>query len=316
MIKHLTFSARMSLLVVVALTGIIASSASSASAACRRVENFVTLEQAGNFTTSTCLILTTNALEGRWENLLFQHYIGDNLYCGKKEPGLRNSGAWTTNTCIIKSSSDTEFIRYVVPPLAALLPGSKFPATFSGTSGKGELVTVGKKTVKCKKDKSSGEFTGSEETTIKGTAKITFEECESSGFKCNSKGQKEGVIVSEGTTLLVFDSLTTLGVAVLLTLKPETEFECTSFVKVKVKGNVLLLIKPLEKETTEFELILKQKEGKPEDKTYWVHGEEEEKGIEEKAQLLTSINGGAFEESGDESAENKITTSKSMTVEG
>lgn len=190
-------------------------------------------------------------------------------------------------------------------PNVTLLGTETFPVTFSGTSGKGVLETVAGTTVKCEKDKSSGSIT----SATAGTSKITFEECKSSGFACNTTGQGSGIIVSEGTTKLVYDALTTLGVALLMTVK-ETVFECTAFVKVKVKGTILILINPINKETTAFELIVKQSKGVPADNKYW------EGGVEKKPKLESSIDGGAFEESADESAENKITTSKMMTVNG
>jgi hypothetical protein len=192
-------------------------------------------------------------------------------------------------------------------PTVTLLSGETFPVTFEGTSGKGTLETVKKTTVKC----SAGTSKGTILENKTGETTIIFTGCESSGFKCETTGAGSGEIITSGTTLLVFDSLTTLGVAQLLTVK-ETVFECTSLVKIKVKGSLLLLITPINTETTKFELIVKQTAGKPSDKAYWNNST----GKEEAPLLLSSINGGAFEESADESAENKITTNKMNTVNG
>lgn len=190
-------------------------------------------------------------------------------------------------------------------PSVTLLPGEKFPVAFEGKSGKGILETVKGTTVKCSSGKSSGSIEG--EKTGKTT--ITFEGCESSGFKCNTTGKGSGIIETSGTTTLVFDSLSPLGVALLLAVN-ETTFECTALVKVKVKGNILLLVKPLGEEVTSFELIVTQSKGVPGDTKYF------EGGVEKHPTLLSSIDGGAFENSADESTENKITTAKMVKIEG
>jgi hypothetical protein len=190
-------------------------------------------------------------------------------------------------------------------PEVLLLGTEKFPVAFEGTSGKGKLVTVGGKEIKCTKGKNSGSVTGAKT----GTATLTFEGCESSGFKCNTAGKGAGIVESTGSTTLVFDSLTTLGVAELLAVN-ETTIECTSLVKIKVKGNILLLVLPINSEVTVITFDVSQTGGKPTDSTYW------EGGVEKHPQLLTSINGGAFEESGDTSEENKATTAKMIEVMG
>jgi hypothetical protein len=198
-------------------------------------------------------------------------------------------------------------------PVAKTLSGEVFPATFTGTSGKGELVTLAKTTVTCEKGKSSGELKGTTGESTEGTAKLTFEGCKSSGFACNTVKEASGVIVTSGTTKVVWDPKK--GNHALLLKVTETKFECTSLVKVTVKGNILLLIKP-EKETEpctkNFELVVTQTGGDPTDKTY-TETEAQEK-EPKSALLLSSINGGTFESSGDTSKENKIVTSKMLEV--
>ena len=190
-------------------------------------------------------------------------------------------------------------------PSVSLLAGEKFSVLFEGTSSKGVLETVKGTTVNCSSGKNSGSIEG--EKTGKTT--ITFEGCESSGFKCNTTGKGAGIIETSGNTTLVFDSLTPLAVALLLAVN-ETTFECTALVKVKVKGNILLLISPINQEVTSLTLTVTQSKGQPGDSKYW------EGGTEKHPTLLSSIDGGAFEISADESTENKITTKKMIKVEG
>jgi hypothetical protein len=195
-------------------------------------------------------------------------------------------------------------------PNVVLLSGETFPVKFEGTSGKGVLETIKGTTIKCSSGSSTGEITAAKT----GTATITFKGCEALSQKCETTGAKEkGEIVTSGTTLLVYDNIKTgeLGVADLLTVN-ETTIKCTALVSIKVKGTILLLIKKINEEGTKFELVVKQTSGKPEDKNYWTSTT----GTEQHPLLLSSINGGAFEESGDESAENKITTAKMVTFEG
>lgn len=193
-------------------------------------------------------------------------------------------------------------------PKVSLLPGEAFPVKFEGTSAKGTLETAAGTQIKCTSGSSSGEITSG----TAGTASLKFFGCEALGAKCNTTGGASGEIVTSGTTLLVFDNLTELALANLLTV-PETTINCTALVTIKVKGTILLLISKINEENTKFELLVALvKKGKPADKNYWTTAP----GTEQHPLLLSSINGGAFEESADESAENKITTKKMVTFEG
>lgn len=64
-------------------------------------------------------------------------------------------------------------------------------AGFSGTGGIGTLETVGKVGVQCKTEKSAGRFTGAK--TV-GSVNVTFAECSSAGYQCESAGAGSGVI--------------------------------------------------------------------------------------------------------------------------
>ncbi len=173
--------------------------------------------------------------------------------------------------------------------------------TFSGTSGAGHLSTTGNfLSVQCKKGKSSGKV-----EAHKGEATLTFEECTLLGSPCNGLGAAAGTIPTSGTFTSVYDSLSPLLPAILLTIK-EVHIECPSLgVLLLVKGNLLLLFGTLTSgtEVTSTTLVVTVKEGKPGDTKYW----ETSSGAEKHPLLLTSENGGEFKESGDESAENKVT---------
>lgn len=191
-------------------------------------------------------------------------------------------------------------------PEAVVLAGEGFPVTFEGTSGAGKLETLGGGTkVECAK----GTVTGSVESAKKGKAEFTFKECKSSGFKCNTVKAAEGTIITTGTFVPVYDNEAPLLPALLLTVA-ETKFECTSLVKVTVKGNLLLLFASLTSgtEVKEAELILKQTSGDPADKTYRLKSGEATK----EALLLSSINGGTFVDSADGSEANKVKYAKML----
>jgi hypothetical protein len=80
-------------------------------------------------------------------------------------------------------------------------PTSTSPAKFTEESTGAETVleSSGGTKVKCKKAKSTGEFTSQR----LGTGKIDFEECESAGSKCNSPGDATGVVLTSGKLHLV-----------------------------------------------------------------------------------------------------------------
>jgi hypothetical protein len=180
-------------------------------------------------------------------------------------------------------------------PKAKFLSGAS-SATFSGTSGKGKLATS-KNEVKCTSDENKGTIGETE-----GEATIVFKGCEALGEKCNTTGKGSGEVESHGTTLLVYDSLSPLAAADLFNVD-ETVFECTSLVKNKVLGTILLLVKPIGEDTTKLELVVEESGGSPTDKTYWNSAGEEKHPL-----LLSSLDGGTFLESGDTSEENFVTT--------
>ena len=111
--------------------------------------------------------------------------------------------------------------------------------TYKGESGKGTLEALKSiSVVSCTKDKSEGTF---EATKPLGTFHIDFEGCKASIAACTGLGEAKEVILTLGTTHLVFDTLAAKlsenGVGVLFLVEP-THFECLGKLFV-VSGQVL-----------------------------------------------------------------------------
>jgi|SRR6201994_4765582 len=193
---------------------------------------------------------------------------------------------------------------------ALVLSGGKFPVKFEGTSGAGKLESVGGSSISCTAGTNKGEITN-EKT---GTVTFDFTGCKAFGFNCNTTGDATGVVLTTGTFEGVYDSLgTTLLPALFVTLK-ETTIECTALAKVKVRGTLLLLFSKLTSGTdvTEAEIIVTQSKGVPTDKKYWKTSEEK---TAKEAKLESSFDGGAFEESGEESSSNKVKYSEMVALD-
>ncbi len=179
-----------------------------------------------------------------------------------------------------------------------------FPNTFTSKSGAGKLQTVGGQEVTCTADSNTGSITGAKTDT----ANVTFTGCESVTLKakCQS-GANEGEIktVELSSTLgYISKAAKTVGID----LKPKAgelfaSFECGG-VKIEVKGSVIGALTPINTKTKSFKLKFKETAGKQE--VTKLEGEPTDV-------LMTSIAGGAFEESG-ESTEDTLTTAKATTV--
>jgi len=161
---------------------------------------------------------------------------------------------------------------------------------WTGESGKGSLeVLKGAAVVTCAKDKSEGTF---EATKPLGTFHIDFEGCKASIVACTGLGEAKEVILTLGTTHMVFDKLAAKlsenGVGVLF-LVETTHFECLGKLFV-VSGQVLCLIKPVEKLAKHFEIVCEKgkESGDPGETVYWNEEGKEVKMGEEL--LLTSEN--------------------------
>jgi hypothetical protein len=292
-----------------ALCGLSLMSVGSASAAvehCARTEN-----KEGDFQEKV-----NGKCQGNFESLL--EWIGwikgrqvnaTGLFC-VQDALAKEVDHWEDELC--KEANNVDIGNYALldlgkgkGPKELELVGEEITVPFEGTSGEATLENEKETKVGC----TAGKEKGAAETTTEGTVELVFTGCKLKEAKCKTAGAAEGEIKIAGSTTLVFDSLEPLGVAALLKLT-ETTFECTALVKITVKGTLLLLITPINSETTKFEFIVKQSKGKPTDNKYW------EEGVEKTPSLLTSINGGAFVGAGVESAANKVTTSGMTKIEG
>lgn len=167
---------------------------------------------------------------------------------------------------------------------------------FTGTSGAGTLQTVGGTKVTCTADDASGKLLNSTEDE----AEVTFLGCKGPlGASCTSSGQATGVILTK-TLKSELVNLVGGGVGVLLTPKEAgglfAEFSCLG-VGVKVKGSVVGVVTPVGVEQKTGTLTFKQSGGKQSPSQYELNGSLK------SSKLETSVSGGAFEESGEETTE-------------
>jgi hypothetical protein len=171
---------------------------------------------------------------------------------------------------------------------------------WTGESGSGSLEVLKKEDkVECAKDKSEGTF---EANKPLGKVHIDFEGCKTSKTKvsCTGLGEAKEVILTLGTTHLVFDKLgagAELGVGVLFLIEP-THFTCL-IALIVVEGQLLCLIKPINTITKHWEIVCTKgkEQGDPGETLYW-----NETGTEVKmgeGLLLSKENEGAGEMAGE-----------------
>jgi len=189
---------------------------------------------------------------------------------------------------------------FAMTSMAAALPEISLPSGTwkgkndgSGATAKPTLETLKLAKIVCNK----AEGKGADTSNTLGTFTIDFEECEEpkNKVKCSTSGDSTGIILTDGTYHYVWDSLTTLGIAVLF-LPLEVTIECTALVKIKVKqqsangGLVCLILEPTSSKVTHL-LHCEQELGDQKEKTYW-----NDSGTAiTNAELLCSTNGAAFE---------------------
>jgi len=140
--------------------------------------------------------------------------------------------------------------------------------SYTGESGPGTLRTLGGKEIVCTSATASGSFSGRT-----GTLHGDLKGCKSEGglVTCTGLGEASGVILTLGSGLLVYDSLSPLGVAILGTLTP-VHFSC-SIVLVEKSGKALCLITPIETATKHFSVTCEQAAaGDPKETVYWEGG--------------------------------------------
>jgi hypothetical protein len=184
---------------------------------------------------------------------------------------------------------------------SAALPEFKpVPTKFTFTSGKSVLEQKGGLSpIECAKDESAG--TNEITTEKKGKFDVLFLECKVAltGEQCTGLNDTTaGSILALGEFHLFYINKETKDVGQALLLQ-EVHFECAGpFVKlVAVRGCVVGLITPINTKTTKFTLTLAQKGGVNEFTTF----------EKESCKLESSINGGAFTQSGQSTTESILT---------
>jgi hypothetical protein len=145
--------------------------------------------------------------------------------------------------------------------------GEAAKVTYTSTSGTSVLENTSGEKITCTADTDEGKTTGASTST----STVHFTGCTSSGVSCKTSGAKSGEIVTEaeGTLYWINESKKEAGLA--LTAK-EKEITCL-IIKKKVSGCALGRISPLEKLTSEYELVFKQTKGVQEPKEYEDKGE-------------------------------------------
>lgn len=165
----------------------------------------------------------------------------------------------------------------------------------TSTDGAATLETVGGSKVTCKASSDTSEITGLKTDTVT----VTFTGCEAFEETCQSAGQAAGTIKTNllASKLAYINGKTEVGVV----LKPKeagglfVEFECSG-IKIKVKGSVIGVITPINMFVAppgHFTLTFTQAKG-VQVPTEYESGTKQVKDV-----LETSINGGAYEQSGE-----------------
>ncbi|MFI4990797.1 MAG: S1 family peptidase [Solirubrobacterales bacterium] len=198
--------------------------------------------------------------KGKWQRkLLLLFYPLVKTLAGTPEGSLEQ-----LNLTLLTTANE------VRAPAIKALPGEAFPVTFKVTSGETKIETVGKSSIICTADEGSGEFGNG----ASGTISVDFTGCKTGKVACRSetaKGEKDPVetILEVNAKLSVINILNAkkeLEGGVVKTLAEPIKVLCGA-VKVEVRGSVVGLVTPINKEvlTTETAKIeYKQKEGKQE----------------------------------------------------
>jgi hypothetical protein len=180
------------------------------------------------------------------------------------------------------------FVSVTASATVVILPEKE--EKWTGEGGKGSLeVLKGAAVISCAKSKMEGTF---EATKPLGTFHIDLEACKASIAACTGLGEAKEVLLSLGTFHLVFDKLAAKlsenGVGILFLIEP-THYECLGKLFVE-QGQLLCLIKPVEKLAKHFEIVCEKgkESGDPGETVYWNEKGEEVKMGEEL--FLTSEN--------------------------
>jgi hypothetical protein len=136
----------------------------------------------------------------------------------------------------------------------------------TGEGGSATLSTLAGTTITCKKVTGEGTIKARE-----GTVHADFKECTGPlGVQCTGLGEAAGVILVLKSVLLVFDSLTPLGVAGLQTLSAGVHFTCFGILFEILKGGKdLCLGTPINTAAKHFEGKCELTNNDPKETTYW-----------------------------------------------
>jgi hypothetical protein len=188
-------------------------------------------------------------------------------------------------------------------------PEEWLPNKFTSESGKGKLVSKnGSNEVECTSDTNVGEIRAPKE----GVVTVTFKGCFTEGAPADTcqSGTVAGEVVTNllKFTLGFIDESKVATTKTGLLLKPAEEgglfakFQCKVAGKerpVEAKGSVIGEITPKEAITTKFELKLEAGANRGEEKFTELGGK--------KAKLESSLNGGVFEETSEETTDKLVT---------
>jgi hypothetical protein len=184
---------------------------------------------------------------------------------------------------------------------------------FTSKSGAGTLETKAGKKVTCTEGSNTGEVEKTGGNTVTKVI-VIFKGCESEHFKCHTAGQAEGEIKTNELEGQIGYLEKVASGKVGLDLKPKpsnelfAEFECVGgIVKVKVRGDVIGELTPINKKTKTFTLTFAQSKGVQKWTELFLE-KPFESGTYEKVKsiLETSIGGSAFEQSGEETKDEVI----------
>jgi hypothetical protein len=184
------------------------------------------------------------------------------------------------------------------------LPGEK-GTKFTGKSGKATLQIKGSNTITCKTSevtKGNGELLGPKTAT----STIDFSTCTAFGLPANSLGDASGIILVKVNSELCYISKAEKTVGIVFTLPSTLHLEVPSTkLLINVQGSFVGKIEPINKKQATYTLVIEQKEGKQ-------AIEKCEGGAALK--LETSVDGGAFTQSGEEAKEGTITFEKEQEL--
>jgi hypothetical protein len=248
------------LVMVISLLGAIASGASAKEPlggplGCYAISNVATVAQAGNWLNGTCQ-QETGKLEANYVLALPVKLIKENLWCALLTPyeagTPSETGSFASEECTGTKDNGTYIeVIWLKPP--ALVIDKSAPTVLISSQSDNPNNKI-KSELQSTAAKLNGEGFLTELSLLTNAGKeisgiytTLFLEVANGTTKCDTSGDRTGeVLVPQGEVSLVFDSLTVLGVAGEFTV-PEFKIECGTL-KLKVKGSVLGLITPINRE--------------------------------------------------------------------